>query len=119
MPARPGLHCAAMIGRCGTGGIAPCRFSIGPVPYALASDIGRGSDPAARWRLGNLKTDGVDRVLQRFQYNEVPGLHVNFQVPVSQLARMYGRNNSHLMYSRGDLIFWWMHKWGEEQWHKQ
>lgn len=69
------------------------------------------------WKLGNLKTDGIDRVLQHFQHDGVPGLHVNFQVPVSQLARMYGRNNSQLMYSRSDLIFWWMHKWGEEQWH--
>lgn len=73
-------------------------------------------EPMPWWKLGNLNTDGVDRIMSCFENDEAPGLHVNFHVPVSQLAQNYGRKDSQYIYTRDDLILRWLRMWGEEYW---
>jgi hypothetical protein len=68
------------------------------------------------WKLGNLRVEGVDKIMQCFENDEVPGLHVNFHVPVSQLAQIYGRKDSQYIYTRDDLILRWLRMWGEDNW---
>lgn len=71
-------------------------------------------EPMPWWKLGNLATDGVDGIMHAFEKDEAPGLHVNFHIPVSQLARRYGRKDSQYMYTREDLILRWLRMWGED-----
>lgn len=80
------------------------------------SNIG---EPLPWWKLGNLQTDGVDQVMQRFENDEILGLQGNFRVPVSQLAQAYGRPVSRLLYARDDLVLRWLREWGEDQWRNR
>jgi MoaA/NifB/PqqE/SkfB family radical SAM enzyme len=73
-------------------------------------------EPMPWWRLGNLDSDGIASVMQRFQNDAVPGLDAHFCVPVSQLALTYGRKDSRLLYGRGDLISRWVRMWAESRW---
>lgn len=59
----------------------------------------------------NLRSDGIDAVMQRYEADTVPGLQVAFQVPVSKLARAYGRPEGRLVYTREDLIRRWLRVW--------
>lgn len=76
-------------------------------------------EPMPWWRLGSLRVEGVDRILSCFEKDEAPGLYGNFHVPVSQLARTYGRVDSRYIYTRGDLILRWLRMWGEDSWRGQ
>jgi hypothetical protein len=73
-------------------------------------------EPMPWWRLGNLETDGMDKIMYRYENDEVLGLRVNFHIPVSQLAQEYGRKDSQYIYTRDDLILRWLRIWGEECW---
>lgn len=73
-------------------------------------------EPMPWWRLGNLKMEGVDKLISCFENDGVPGLLVNFKIPISQLARMYGRKESRYIYTRDDLILRWLRMWGEDCW---
>ncbi len=68
------------------------------------------------WRLGNLWDDGLDEVIRRFESDEPPGMQANFQVPVGELARRYGRPRGRRLYARGDLITRWIRLWAEARW---
>ena len=67
------------------------------------------------WKLGNLEADGLDVIMRRFVYDEVPGLQLNYHVPVGELAQHYGRPESRRLYGRSELIERWLRMWGEEQ----
>lgn len=75
------------------------------------SNIG---EPMKWWCLGNLNKDGIEEIMDRFINDKIPGFHVNFNIPVSELARKYGRQDSEYMYTKDDLIRRWMRMWGEE-----
>jgi len=66
-------------------------------------------EPSPAWRLGNLR--GLDAILRRFEHDEVAGLQAMFHVPISELARSYGRPESRLLYERDDLITRWIKLW--------
>jgi hypothetical protein len=68
-------------------------------------------EPTPGWRLGNLRADGLDALLARFERDETPGLQAMFHVPVSELAAAYGRPDSRLLYEREDLIVRWIKQW--------
>lgn len=76
-------------------------------------------EPMPWWRLGNLKTEGVDRIMRCFENDGALGLQGSFRVPVSHLAHTYGRRDSQYLYSREDLILRWLRMWGQDQWHSQ
>lgn len=73
-------------------------------------------EPMPWWRLGNLRAEGIDKIMDRYENDKVPGLHVNFHISVSQLAQIYGRKNSQYIYTRDDLILRWLRMWGEDCW---
>lgn len=73
-------------------------------------------EPMPWWKLGNLKIDGVERLMQCFENDKVPGLFANFHIPISQLAQIYGRKDSQYIYTRDGLVLRWLRMWGEEHW---
>lgn len=75
------------------------------------SNIG---EPRPWWCLGNLKADGLEIIMRRYENNDVPGLRANFTVPVSELAQRYGRRDSQQLYAEGDVVLRWLRLWGEE-----
>ncbi|MDI9498820.1 MAG: radical SAM protein [Bacillota bacterium] len=72
------------------------------------------AEPAEWWRLGNLRSDGVDAVMRAYRDGTTPGMIANRTIPVSELARRYGNPDSTKLYDRDDLICRFMHQWGME-----
>lgn len=72
------------------------------------------AEPAGWWRLGNLKTDGVDVVIKAYRDGAPPGMKANRTIPVSELARLYGNRGSTKLYGKDDLVCRFMHQWGED-----
>jgi hypothetical protein len=70
------------------------------------------AEPAEWWRLGNLKTDGVDKIIKVYRDETTPGMRANREMPVSELARRYGIKGSKKMYAKSDLMCRFMHQWG-------
>jgi len=73
------------------------------------------AEPAEWWRLGNLKTDGVDAVIRAYRDETTPGMRMNREMPVKELAKRYGDRNSRKLYARSDLICRFMHEWGVDR----
>jgi len=69
---------------------------------------------SAAWRLGHLKRDGLAAVLDVFENDRAPGLWAAFHVPVSELARRFGRPRSQHLYTPADLKSRWVHMWAAE-----
>lgn len=72
------------------------------------------AEPTEWWRLGNLKTDGVDAILKAYRDETTPGMRMNRKMPVSELAQRYGVQNSTKLYDKDDLVCRFMHQWGVE-----
>jgi hypothetical protein len=77
------------------------------------------AEPTEWWRLGNLKTDGVDKILRAYRNETPPGMTANRTIPIYELARRYGDINSKKLYTKGDLICRFMHLWGVDYVKKQ
>ena len=73
------------------------------------------AEPAPWWRLGNLYTDGAEKILQVYQAGVTPGMRANATVPRSTLARRYGDARSSKLYDKDDLICRFMHQWGAHE----
>ena len=54
-----------------------------------------------------------------FERDENPGLHASYHVPISELAKAFGRGESELLYDRDDLITRWLRLWGEARWQER
>jgi MoaA/NifB/PqqE/SkfB family radical SAM enzyme len=72
------------------------------------------AEPTEWWRLGNLKTDGVDSIIKTYRDGLTPGMQANRTIPLSRLAKKYGNPASKKLYSKEDLIRRFMHQWGME-----
>ena len=70
------------------------------------------AEPAEWWRLGNLKTDGVDKIIKAYRDETTPGMKMNREMPISELARLYGDKSSSKLYHKDDLVCRWLHQWG-------
>jgi len=70
------------------------------------------AEPAEWWRLGNLKTDGVDTVMKAYRDETTPGMKINREMPLRELALKYGDFNSKKLYHKDDLISRFLHQWG-------
>jgi len=64
------------------------------------------------WCLGNLKRDGVDSIIKAYRDETTPGMKINREMPVSELARKYGVKDSKKLYDKSDLVCRFMHQWG-------
>ncbi len=72
------------------------------------------------WRLGNLKADSVETIMQRFEKDEILGLDTLLNYPRDRLAREYGDPNGLKIYSaKDDLLSLYMAKYCEETWEKR
>ncbi len=60
------------------------------------------------WRLGNLRTDGVDAVIDTFERHSNTGLRLNLDTPIKRLASKYGRRDGDRLYTRTDLGERWI-----------
>ncbi len=94
---------------------APPNVSV-PIP-SIAIDANYDvypniAEPTEWWRLGNLKTDGVGAVLNAYVHETTPGMRMNREMPIRELARRYGEKSSKKMYKKDDLICRWLHQWG-------
>jgi len=65
------------------------------------------------FRLGNLKTDGLAAIIDALENDRPPGLHATFRVPVSELARRFGRPRGRRIYPPGDLKSRWARMYAE------
>lgn len=63
------------------------------------------------WRLGNLRRDGPAAIVDALQNERPPGLQAMFRVPVSDLARRFGRPYGRRVYTADDLKERWARMW--------
>lgn len=60
--------------------------------------------PAPFWLLGNLKTDGIERILENYAENRSLAQSVRMTVPVCELVRAQGNPNSQRLFGKEDYI---------------
>ena len=48
------------------------------------------AEPTQWWHLGNLRTDGIDVVMERYINQSTPGMKANREIPLCTLASRYG-----------------------------
>ena len=70
------------------------------------------AEPTQWWRLGNLRTDGIDTIIKAYRDETTPGMKANREIPISELAQKYGDSASKKLYRKDDLICRFMHQWG-------
>ena len=73
------------------------------------------AEPTLWWRLGNLRTDGVDAIIKAYRDGTTPGMKANREIPMRELARRYGDVNSKKLYHEDDLKSRWLHQWGVDK----
>lgn len=93
--------------------------NIWPQILALAVDADfdvypNNAEPMPWWKLGNLKTDGIDAVIKAYRDETPPGMRVNREMPIMELARRYGNPESTRLYDKSDLLSRWLRMWGED-----
>ncbi len=62
------------------------------------------TSPAPFWLLGNLKTDGVERVLENYAENRSLAQSVRMNVPVCELVKAQGNPASRRLFGKSDYI---------------
>jgi len=94
---------------------------VGGVPPRLWFEVTPDLDvytnvaaPLLWFRLGNLRQDGVARVVEAFENDHTIGLQAQYHVPLSELARRFGRPRGQRIYSEGDLKARWVRCYCEE-----
>ena len=68
------------------------------------------------WRLGNLKTDGMEHLLAAFVGSNAPGLRAGTDLTLHEAVSAYGRIGSDRLYSRSDLCQLWLEKYCRDRW---
>lgn len=61
--------------------------------------------PAPFWRLGNLKTDGAEKIIEIYAENRTLAQRTRLTVPLAELVR-FGDPDSGRLFSRGDYILY-------------
>jgi MoaA/NifB/PqqE/SkfB family radical SAM enzyme len=59
------------------------------------------------WCLGNVKKDGVGKIIDTFIDRNTPGMKMNFEIPVSYFAEKYGTQDNERLWAKVDLIQKW------------
>jgi hypothetical protein len=59
------------------------------------------------WCLGNVKEDGVGRIIDNFINRNTPGMKMNFEIPVKYFAEKYGKQDSERLWAKVDLVQKW------------
>jgi hypothetical protein len=59
------------------------------------------------WCLGNVKKDGVAKIIDNLISRNNPGLRMNYEMPVSYFAKKYGQPDNEKLYGKTDLGAKW------------
>jgi len=62
------------------------------------------ASPGKAWLLGNLKTDGIEFVMNNFINENTVAMQTNKTMPISRLAQQYGMAESKKMYGDDSLV---------------
>jgi hypothetical protein len=65
------------------------------------------------WSLGNLKTDGIDDIMRRFENDDTDGMYAHFHIPISKLVDKYGQRDSRKIYKIDDLKVRLVRQWAQ------
>jgi len=79
--------------------------------YNVYTNIAEAAD---WWKLGNLQTDGADKIMDALINRTAPAMVINKTVPLCELASRYGDPDSSKLYDYDDLICRFFHQWGIE-----
>jgi len=60
------------------------------------------------YRLGNLRSDGPERIIEAYISDQTPGQHARFVMGAKALAQRYGNLESDLLYTPGSLFHRWI-----------
>jgi len=71
------------------------------------------------YRLGNLRRDGLPRCIEVFENDRTLGLQAMFHVPISKLARHFGRPRGRRLYHPWDLKLRWVRMWVDARARKE
>jgi len=71
------------------------------------------AEAAEWWRLGNLRADGIDKILKAYRNETTPGMKANRTIPLAELSKRYGDPYSKKLYDKSDLVRRFMHQWGK------
>lgn len=71
--------------------------------------------PAPFWRLGNLRTDGAEAVLQTYLDSASPAQHAALTVPAREFVRAYGNPDSERLFGRSDYLEFLLNRWCRER----
>lgn len=64
------------------------------------------------WWLGNIKTEDIGVIIDNYLNRNVPGLRMNYDVPVGYFANRYGEEDHSVLWTRPDLVHRWMRREG-------
>ncbi|MCL2775826.1 MAG: hypothetical protein FWD71_21140, partial [Oscillospiraceae bacterium] len=81
-----------------------------PLAFMVSNDFNvypNDGDISEYANLGNLKTDGIEYIMDRFINHKTLYLKMNYEMPVSYFAKKYGDMNSDKLTSRTCLCDKW------------
>lgn len=67
--------------------------------------------PAPCWCLGNLKTQGAERVLENYVGSSSKAQHIRSTVPLGEIVKAQGSKESGRLFSKGDYIEFMLNKY--------
>ena len=70
--------------------------------------------PEPIWRVGNLKTDGAQAVLQNYAENKSPAQHVRQTVPLGEIVRAVGDPSGRRLFTKNDYIEYILNKYSRK-----
>ena len=59
------------------------------------------------WCLGNVKKDGIRKIIDNFINRNTPGMKMNFEIPVRYFAEKYGTQDNERLWAKVDLVQKW------------
>ncbi len=59
------------------------------------------------WCLGNVKEDGVEKIIDNFIKRSTPGMKMNFEIPVRYFAEKYGKQDDERLWTKVDIVQKW------------
>lgn len=60
--------------------------------------------PAPYWRLGNLKSDGAEAILENYVQSRSTAQRIRLTVPICEMVRRCGDPSSQRLFSKGDFV---------------
>ncbi len=73
------------------------------------------SAPAPYWRLGNLKEDGAEKIVQNYLENKSSAQGARLNIPISEMARECGAPDSGRLFTKDDYISYLLNRYCERK----